>query len=150
VPLAEPNSDFLEGLWQQARARVGDMAGQFTPDPETTKTLDSGDVETLWNLRAMPLEKEWELHRATKPDGSPMFTPEQIGLMVFPHRERLMKSGGRVEPKEQVRWANQMAKRQQAKRMAQPPPTDPMTTTASMAPADAGAVSLPASEADYG
>jgi hypothetical protein len=148
VPLVEPSSEFLDGLWEQAKARVADMAGQFAPDKADTRKLTPDDISMLWNTRAMPLEKEWELWRAVKPDGSPMYTREEIGKLVFPEREKLALRGGRIEPKSQISWVNAEAKRQEAKRLAQAPPPDPMMTAPTMAP-EQGVTSLPAEEAGY-
>lgn len=113
------NAEFLEGLYQTIRKRAAGMAPNFSPGYDS-KELDGDDLETVWNRRAMPLEDEWELHRAVQEDGvTPLYTKEQIGLLVFPDREKLAKSGGRVEPSEWIRWVNFQAKRMAAKREAQ-------------------------------
>lgn len=113
----QPSPEFLEGLYQRMRARAAGMAPRFQPGTDSTE-LDGDDLETLWNKRAMPVEQEWELHRAVKEDSTPLYSREQIGLMVFPEREKLAKSGGRVEPKEFIRWANRTAQRMRARRDA--------------------------------
>lgn len=113
-----PTPEFIEGLYDAMRKRAADMAPSFAPG-YGTKKMTPEDVETVWNRRAMPVEQEWELWRAVKPDGSPMYTPAQIGMQVFPEREKFAKSGGRVEPKEWITFANQTAKRMAAKREAQ-------------------------------
>lgn len=111
-----PDQAFLDGLYQTIRKRAAGMAPHFQPGYDATE-LDGDDLEAVWNERAMPLEAEWELHRALGPDGvTPLYTREQIGLMVFPKRERLAKSGGRVEPKEWISWANSTAKRMEKRR----------------------------------
>lgn len=115
--LQQPGPAFLEGMYQAIRSRAAGMAPRFQPGYDATE-LDGDDLEVVWNERAMPLEQEWELHRAMKPDGTPLYTREQIGLMVFHKREKLAKSGGRVEPKEWISWTNQTAKRMAAKREA--------------------------------
>lgn len=124
MAVVEPNEQFLEGLYQAMRARAVDLAKQLAPDA-SGKELTPDEIHLLWNTRAMPLEQEWALWSQTNPDGTPTFTPEQIGLMVFPQREGLAKRGGRVEPREQTLWANQQAKRSAARRVAEPLPPDP-------------------------
>lgn len=112
-----PDKTFLEGLYQAMRARAATMAPHFQPG-YGAQELDGDDLETLWNHRSLTLEQEWELWRARNPDGTPMYTPELIGSMVFKDREGLIRSGGRVEPKEWIGWANSTAKRMQARREA--------------------------------
>ena len=109
------NAEFLEGMYQAMRKRAESMAPHFKPGYDA-KELDGDDLDTVWNRRAMSLEQEWELHRAVNEDGSPKFTRRQIGLMVFPDREKLAKSGGRVEPAEVISWVNSTAKRMAARR----------------------------------
>jgi hypothetical protein len=124
-----PTPHFIEGLYQAMRKRAADLAPHFAPG-YGTKAMTPDDLDAVWNRRAMPLEQEWELHRQKKDDGTPLYTPAQIGLLVFPEREKLAKSGGRVEPSEWISWSNQQAKRQAAKREAQqrqletPPPME--------------------------
>lgn len=113
-----PDDAFLEGLYQTIRKRAAGMAVHLQPG-YGAKELDGDELETVWNRRAMPLEAEWELHRAKKEDGTPLYTRRQIGLMVFPDREKLAKSGGRVEPKEVTKWVNSVARRMAAKREQQ-------------------------------
>ena len=112
---SEPTPKFIEGLYEAMRKRAADLAPHFSPGYGTAE-LDSEDLETLWDRRAMPLEKEWELHRAMKTDGTPLYTPAQIGQLVFPERAKLAASGGRVEPKEQIKWVNRTAQRMAEKR----------------------------------
>lgn len=119
MPLVEPNEEFLEGLYQHLKQRVQGMATQLSPDTEVTKKLNQDEISTLWNTRGMPLDAEWEMWRQLQPDGTPRFTPEQIGLAVFPHREGLAKRGGRIEPREQARWVNSRAQWETAKREAE-------------------------------
>lgn len=124
MALPESNNAFMEGLYQQMKQRAKSMAPMLSTDEDARK-LNADDVSMLWNRRSMPVEKEWELFRARNPDGTPMFTREQIGLMVFPDREGLAKRGGRIEPKDQISFVNQTAQREAMKRQAQMPPSDP-------------------------
>ena len=110
-----PDKDFFEGLYQSMRGRAAGMAERFKPG-YGSKELDGDDLETLWNRRAMSIEQEWALHRELNQDGTPAYTREQIGLQVFPDREKLAKSGGRVEPREFISWTNAMARRMEKKR----------------------------------
>lgn len=113
-----PDDAFLEGMYQTMRKRAESMAPHFRPG-YGAKELDGDELETVWNRRALTLEQEWELHRAVAEDGvTPRYTREQIGLLVFPDREKLAKSGGRVEPKEWISWVNSTAKRMAARRAA--------------------------------
>lgn len=113
-----PTPEFIEGLYNAMRKRAADMAPHFAPG-YGTKEMTPEDTELVWNRRAMPVEQEWALWRAVKEDGTPMYTPAQIGMQVFPEREKLAKSGGRVEPKEWITFSNTLAKRMAAKREGQ-------------------------------
>jgi hypothetical protein len=147
MPVSNPDDEYMEGLWQRIKAEVGQMAPMLAPDTDARK-LNGDDVSMLFNKRHMSLEEEWNLWRAKNPDGTPMFTREMIGLMVFKDREGLAKRGGRLEPKDQIQWVNQQAKREAARRQAQAPPPDPMTSMMSATPAE-----MPGSfdeGADYG
>lgn len=110
--------EFFEGLYQQQRARAAAMAEASDVD-SSVKKLTPEEFSTIWNRRAMPLEKEWELFRQRNEDGTPTYTREQIGLMVFPDREKLAKSGGKFEPREFIKNANAIARRESAKREQQ-------------------------------
>lgn len=112
------NDHFLEGLYRAMRRRAETLAAHFQPGYDA-KELDGDDFEALWNRRHLTIEQEWELWRARNTDGTPMHTPEMIGSMVFRDREKLIKSGGRVEPKEWISFANTTAKRMAAKRAQQ-------------------------------
>jgi len=109
------NAEFLEGLYQTIRKQASGMAPKFSPGYDSAE-LDGDELETVWNRRAMPIEQEWALHRAVKEDGTPLYSRRQIGLMVFPDREKLAKSGGRVEPHEWISWTNQTARRMAQRR----------------------------------
>lgn len=122
------NADFLEGLYQAMRKRAEGLANHFKPGYDT-KELTPDDVETIWNRRHLTIEQEWELWRAVNPDGTPMYTPEMIGSMVFKDREGLIRSGGRVEPKEWTRFANQTAKRMAERRAQRQAQLDAITTS---------------------
>lgn len=113
----QPNEAFFAKGYELLKDRARRMAGQVASD-EGAKKLSEDEISTLWNERAMPLEQEWELHRARQADGTPTYTPEQIGLLVFPKREQLAKSGGRLEPNEVTAWANRRAEKEAAKRAA--------------------------------
>lgn len=117
MPDTGPSPEFLKGLYEALRGRAAGLAPHFQPGYDSAE-LDGADVETLWHRRSMPLEAEWALHRARNPDGTPTYTREQIGLMVFKDREKLAKSGGRVEPKEWIAWTNSTARRMEKKRAA--------------------------------
>lgn len=143
------NEQFFEGLYQQMRKTAAGMAGAADADDDLKKlTLD--EKLRLWDQRDMPVEKEWELHRAVNEDGSPMYSPRQIGLMVFKNRERIAKSGGNIEPKEFIKEANRLEKLAAARRSSLAPPPDmtqtPMTTTGPLAGAGS---SLPAETEGY-
>lgn len=112
----QPDDAFMEGLYQTFMSKAKGMAPFINSDG--AKKLTPDEISLLWNKRAMPIEKEWELHRAVNPDGSPMYSREQIGLMVYPERERLAKSGGNIEPKAFIGQANRIAQREAAKRQA--------------------------------
>jgi hypothetical protein len=118
MPGPQDTPAFIEGLYEAMRKRAADLAPNFAPG-YGTKEMTPEDVDLVWNRRVMPVEQEWELWRQTKPDGTPMYTPNQIGLLVFPDREKFAKSGGRVEPAEWIPFVNQTAKRMAAKREAQ-------------------------------
>lgn len=125
MPNAEPDAAFLEGAYQALKLRVQGMAKNLTPDKEA-KRLTPDEISTLWNTRHMTLEQEWELWKALKPDGTPLYSPEAIGMLVFRDRERLAKSGGNVEPADQIKTANRIAKQEAVKRAANAPPPDPL------------------------
>jgi hypothetical protein len=36
-------------------------------------------------------------------------SPEEVGMLMFPQREPLAKSGGRIEPKDVIDWVNKIA-----------------------------------------
>ena len=115
----QPDDVFLEGLYQTFMAHAKGLAPLISSDG--AQKLNQDEIDILWDHpRAMPIEKEWELHRAVQDDGSPMYSPEQIGLMVWPQRERIAKSGGHIEPKDFIRAANRQAARMQVKRQAEP------------------------------
>jgi len=114
----KPTPEFIEGLYEAMKARAASLAPHFTPG-YGSKAMNADDEDVVWNRRKIPVEQEWELWRQKKPDGTPMFTPSQIGLMVFPDREKFAKSGGRVEPKDWITFANRTAQRMAAKREAQ-------------------------------
>ena len=123
-----PTPKFIEGLYDAIRKRAADLAPKFGPG-YGTKALTPDDLEAVWNRRSMPLEQEWNLWRQGRtPETAhlPTLTPAQIGLMVFPEREKLAKSGGRVEPSEFISWTNQTAKRMAEKRAARQAAAPPM------------------------
>jgi hypothetical protein len=124
-----PDEGFLEGLYQAFRSRAEGLAPMFQPGYDATE-MDGDDIETVWNRRSMSLEDEWKLHQAKNPDGSPMYSRELIGSMVFKDREGLIRSGGRVEPKEWIAFANTTAKRMAAKREARAAAMSPLTAPA--------------------
>lgn len=123
---------FFRGLFEQMKGHAMGMAG--AADADELEKLTPDEKLMLWNRRAMPIEKEWELHREVNPDGTPRYTPEDIGLMVFPDRERLAKSGGRIEPKEFAREANRLAKRAAERRALEAPPPEPLMPAMPMPP----------------
>lgn len=109
--LDQRNEPFMRGAMEAAIEKAKGLAPYFGPG-YGAKKVQPDEINTAWNTREMSVEQEWDLWRQRKPDGSPMYTPEEIGLKVFPHRERLAKSGGRIQPRDWIAWANQQAERQ--------------------------------------
>lgn len=107
------DESFLRGAFETLMKRAEGMAPHFAASGG--KKLSDEEIETAWNTRALSVEQEWELWRqGNTPETAhlPKLTPEEIGLKVFPHREKLAKSGGRIEPKQFIGWANSYAERQ--------------------------------------
>jgi hypothetical protein len=98
----------LRGLWDQMKARAKGMSIVYGPGYDN-KPLSREEEKTLFRQRALSVEQEHELWRATNQDGSPMYTPERIGQLVFDQREKLAKSGGRIEPKQWIKYLNDLA-----------------------------------------
>lgn len=130
----QPTNEFLEGLYQKLKGRAAGMADLVGPGVDTEKLSDD-EISALWNLRAVPIEKEWEMWRQGRtPETAhlPTMTREEIGLAVYPNREKLAKSGGRSEPKDFIPWMNKRAEKEAAKRAAQQPapfPDAPIIST---------------------
>lgn len=113
-----PDERRVKGLYQAALENAKGLATHFQPG-YGTKELTPADTDMLWNERALSVEQEHDLWRAVKPDGTPQFTPEEIGLQVFPKRLGLMQGGGRIEPKAQHAWVNTQARRVEKQRQQQ-------------------------------
>src|SRR5215475_7294483 len=124
-PADRPQEEFSRGLWEAMKGSTAAVADHFAPG-FGGKELSPQEELAIWNERHLTLEQEWELWRAG-------FTPEEIGLKVFQNRQRLAKSGGRLEPAQEIAYANAIAKRsEQAKREADASPhepTQPLATT---------------------
>lgn len=112
--LDQRSEAFMRGLWDATKAKAAGMAAYAAPGMGGRELSDE-EIAQAWNTRALSVEQEWDLWRQRKPDGSPQYTPEEIGMQVFPHREKLAKSGGRVEPKDWIGWANRRAEHEQKK-----------------------------------
>lgn len=102
---------FTQGLWTSMKERAAGAARVYGPG-SNNKELTPDEEATIWNTRTMPLEKEWDLWRQG-------LTPEEIGLQVFGDREKLVKSGGRLEPKDWARKIESLMPRAKALREAQ-------------------------------
>lgn len=115
---------FLRGLFDAAIERARRLSEYMSPGAGGKRMTDD-EIEQAWNERAMPVEQEWELWKIGKtPETAGMrpLTPEEIGLRVFPRREKLAKSGGRVRPSEFIGWTNNYAeRRRKAKEQQQAP-----------------------------
>lgn len=116
-PQDRPSQQFLDGLWEATKGRAASMAPVFGEGAGGT-TLSQAKIDVLWNERHLSPEQEAELWQQG-------LTPEEIGLQVFKNRERLMKSGGRIEPAQWISWCNRQARRMHDQRQAeQPAPED--------------------------
>jgi len=116
---------FVRGLFDAAVQRARGLAGYMDPGMGG-KRLSDQDIDAAWNTRALSVEQEWDLWRQGRTSeslarGERALTPEEIGMQVFPHREKLGKSGGRIMPKEYAQWVNGRAKREEDKRQAAQP-----------------------------
>lgn len=122
--LDQRSEQFMRGLFETTVEKARGMAGYMSPGLGGKKLSDA-DVSLAWNERALTVEQEWDLWRVGRtPEtaGQRPFTPEEIGLQVFPKRERIAKSGGRVEPKEWMVWVNQRAEHERKKQEQQASP----------------------------
>lgn len=116
------SEEFMRGLFEQTVEKARGVAAYMSPGLGGKK-LTPAEEEMAWSERALSVEQEWDLWRLGRtPEtaGQRPLTPEEIGLQVFPKRERIAKSGGRVQPKEWVAWVNSYAERQRKKRAEQP------------------------------
>lgn len=122
-----PGGERAEGLYREALERARGQAPHFQPG-YGTKELTPDEIDLLWDQRALSVEQEHELWRAVNEDGTPRYSPEEIGAQVFDQRLRLASGGGRIEPKDQHAWVNKQAKRAEQRRAQQPALTesDPM------------------------
>lgn len=125
---------FLRGLWDATVNKAQGMSGYMAPGLGGQK-MTPDDIDEAWNHRALTVEQEWDLWRqGSTPEriaaGERKLTPEEIGMQVFPHREKLAKSAGRVQPKDWIGWVNQQANRQVKNSEQQPAavPAEGMTT----------------------
>jgi len=119
----KPQEDFSAGLWDAMKGSVAGVSDHFAPG-FGSKELTPAEELSIWNERQLSLEQEWELWRAG-------FTPQEIGLKVFGNRQRLAKSGGRVEPADEIAYANRLALRAEAAKTQKPAdhvePTQPLS-----------------------
>jgi hypothetical protein len=121
--LDQRSEGFLRGLFETTVEKARGMSAYMAPGLGGKKLSDE-DVSLAWNTRALTVEQEWDLWRIGRtPEtaGQRILTPEEIGMQVFPHRERIAKSGGRVQPKEWFSWVNQRAERERKKKEQQQP-----------------------------
>lgn len=114
---------FMRGLFDATIERAKGLAGYMDPGMGG-KRLSDDEIDAAWNTRALTVEQEWNLWRQGRtPEsvarGERMLSPEEIGMQVFPHREKLGKSGGRIMPKAYADWVNQRANREEKKRQTQ-------------------------------
>ena len=112
-PKDAPTTQFLDGLWEAVKGRAASMAPVFGSGSGGT-TLSRDQIDLLWNERHLTPEQEAALWQQG-------LTPEEIGMQVFKNRERLMKSGGRIEPSQWISWANRQAQRMHDKQQAEQP-----------------------------
>jgi hypothetical protein len=132
-----PGEERAKGLYQAAVEHAKGLAPHFQPG-YGTKELTPDEIDLLFDQRALSVEQEHELWRATKEDGTPMYSPEEIGTKVFPERLKLASGGGRFEPKDQHAWINKQAKRAEQRRAQQQAMTepDPMMTEPTPLPSE--------------
>jgi hypothetical protein len=106
-----PHEQMVSGLWDKLKERAGGLGGLIGKGYDATP-LSEDDEAMLWSRRALSVEQEWDLWRQG-------LTPEEIGMQVFPDRERLVKSGGRIEPSQWYSRANTLAARAERTRAGQ-------------------------------
>lgn len=106
----------ISGLWDRLKEKAKGVGGLAAPGVNMDRLTPDEEL-AIWNRRAIPIEQEWEMWRAGK-------TPEEIGMAVFPDREKLVKSGGRIEPSQWFAYSMKMAQKAEAARQqgGQPPP----------------------------
>lgn len=114
-----PTQKFMDNLWEAVKGRAKAMAPVFGEGSGGT-ALSRDHIDMLWSERHLTPEQEAQLWRQGRtPEsiaaGEKPLTPEEIALQVFQNRERLMKSGGRIEPNQWVSWCNATARRMQEK-----------------------------------
>lgn len=125
MPPQPPSTDRMlaQKIWEDTKAQAIGMAK--IQGPAANQEQYTADDELLmWNKQAddWTVEKEFALH-GLNPDMTPMLdprtgqpvkpkSPREIGLLKYPHRDKLMKSGERVlSPMAQFEYAAKMAKK---------------------------------------
>lgn len=103
MPTSQSAEQFAAGLWDSMRGHVAALAPHFSPGYGNSELTPEQEL-AIWNDRQLSIEQEWELWDQG-------LSAEEIGMRVFPYREQLVKSGGRVEPEQWIAKANALAKR---------------------------------------
>ena len=100
------DEDIARMLWSDMKAQAQEIAKMRGPAPQN-KNLTPDEELLLYNQTAKgwTAEKEIAMLAAGK-------SREEIGLVKYPHRERLAKSGGRALSKlEQSKYHDHMARK---------------------------------------
>ncbi len=109
---------YLSGLWESMKQRSAGLATTVGPGVDT-KSLTPLQHDQLWDERFLTIEQEWKLWeqgRTPETAGQPILSPEEIGMRVFANREKLAKTGGRLEPSAWYAYTSRMAARAEARR----------------------------------
>ena len=122
---------YLSGLWNQMKQRSAGLATTVGPGIDT-KSLTPAEHDRLWDERFLTIEQEhdlWRQGRTPETAGQPILSPEEIGMRVFQNREKLAKTGGRLEPSQWYDYISRMADRAERRRQgAEMPDTTPVST----------------------
>lgn len=142
---------FISGLWDRMKERAAGMAAAYGGGMNTKK-LTRDEEKLLFRAR-------------TDADGKPGISDEEaishlqagmsreaVGLLMYPRREKLAKSGGRLEPKDWIDYLNRLADEVEAEdragEAAQPIPAEQQMQSPMPLQAEPGAppVDMPMSE----
>lgn len=129
----KPTQQFMDGLWESVKSRAEAMA-PVVGSGAGGKTLNSREIDMLWaekHLSPAQVEDLWRIGRTPESiaRGEKPLTVEEISMREHGNRERLMKSGGRIEPAQWIAWANRQAQRAQDQQNAQQSPAQPLVAT---------------------